>query len=400
MNYLGVYEEEAINVNTEIIVSNSSKITTLNAGGIIGNSSSALNRVNLISNSVYDSGLYVQSGCSITDLNAGGFAGKSSGMLEISNLDTMNFEVAEYTTGGDTGNGNDSGNKIDTLSSNEFRKYSNTDDKLQYAENMVVISGNANVGVVVGLSEARLSFIGGSTKKTELNKNGESIRISTTSTKVENGINIGSVVGKTIATVTSTTNNQTSLSITGDITSKMQVVVVASNDNAVNVGGMVGWIVGNSSGDTNNLSRNTIGVQNNGAFNYNGTVYSNVANLSFGGMVGTVEFGNDQEQLSVYNSAFGGALKIFGSHSDEATVYVGGTIGNLKGSLKSNSAENTGSDIVLMNNYNYGDVFVEYDNDSASENRKLNKLDSGYVFGGLIGGISAGENGKTMVIIE
>ncbi len=403
LNYLGVYEEEAINVNTEIIVSNSSKITTLNAGGIIGNSSSALNRVNLISNSVYDSGLYVQSGCSITDLNAGGFAGKSSGMLEISNLDTMNFEVAEYNTGGSS---SDSGDKLDNnlqskLNSNEFRDYlddndSKTyyDDKLQYAEDMVVISGNANVGVVVGLSEARFSFVGGSSKKTELNKNGESIRISTTSTKVENGINIGSVVGKTIATVTSTTNNQTSLSITGDITSKMQVVVVASNDNAVNVGGMVGWIVGNSSGDTNNLSRNTIGVQNNGAFNYNGTVYSNVANLSFGGMVGTVEFGNDQEQLSVYNSAFGGALKIFGSHSDEATVYVGGTIGNLKGSLKSNSAENTESDIVLMNNYNYGDVFVEYDNDSASENRKLNKLDSGYVFGGLIGGISAGENGK------
>lgn len=403
LNYLGVYEEEAINVNTEIIVSNSSKITTLNAGGIIGNSSSALNRVNLISNSVYDSGLYVQSGCSITDLNAGGFAGKSSGMLEISNLDTMNFEVAEYNTGGSS---SDSGDKLDNnlqskLNSNEFRDYlddndSKTyyDDKLQYAEDMVVISGNANVGVVVGLSEARFSFVGGSSKKTELNKNGESIRISTTSTKVENGINIGSVVGKTIATVTSTTNNQTSLSITGDITSKMQVVVVASNDNAVNVGGMVGWIVGNSSGDTNNLSRNTIGVQNNGAFNYNGAVYSNVANLSFGGMVGTVEFGNDQEQLSVYNSAFGGALKIFGSHSDEATVYVGGTIGNLKGSLKSNSAENTESDIVLMNNYNYGDVFVEYDNDSVSENRKLNKLDNGYVFGGLIGGISAGENGK------
>lgn len=400
LNYLGVYEEEAINVNTEIVVSNSSKITTLNAGGIIGNSSSALNRVNLISNSIYDSGLYVQSGCSITNLNAGGFAGKSSGMLEISNLDTMNFEVAEYIPGGDIGNGNDSGNKIDALSSNEFRKYLNADDKstiyddtLQYAENMVVISGNANVGVVVGLSEVRFSFIGGSSKKTELNNNGESIRISTTSTKVENGINIGSVVGKTIATVTSTTNNQTSLSITGDITSKMQVVVVASNDNAVNVGGMVGSIVGNSSGDTNNLSRNTIGVQNNGAFNYNGAVYSNVQNLSFGGMVGAVEFGNDQEQLSVYNSAFGGALKIFGSHSDEATVYVGGTIGNLKGSLKSNSAENTESDIILMNNYNYGDVFVEYDNNDKADN-KFKKLDSGYVFGGLIGGISAGENGK------
>ena len=367
LNYIGTFQDGSINTNIDIklgrlnngVVSNAVSVTNLYGGLIFGKTTSNINNVNLAGATI-SGGLYIantESSSAVTHLYAGGFAGSISSQITLRNIGTMNFEVATTSACG------------------QLDKDTFVTSTKNYPSYMVNVSNIANVGALIGDTSARVSIVGGTSSFGQLNSNGESLRVTGT-TLAE--INIGSVIGRTTAVVSE--QDAYSLSITGNIVSNAQIVVSSANTNAVNVGGIVGAIYGNSSTDENApLSRTMIGSDNNSTVNFIGAVYSSAQNINFGGIVGFASLANSSESLSISRGVFGGALKIFGTNTTNAEVDVnaGGSIG----SLESNNADSTITyNVSLENNFNYGDVFVEYD-------RNLKTVAS-YNFGGLIANVA------------
>ena len=367
LNYIGTFQDGSINTNIDIklgslnngVVSNAVSVTNLYGGLIFGKTTSNINNVNLAGATI-SGGLYIantESSSAVTHLYAGGFAGSISSQITLRNIGTMNFEVATTSACG------------------QLDKDTFVTSTKNYPSYMVNVSVVANVGALIGDTSARVNIVGGTSSFGQLNSNGESLRVTGT-TLAE--INIGSVIGRTTAVVSE--QDAYSLSITGNIVSNAQIVVSSANTNAVNVGGIVGAIYGNSSTDENApLSRTMIGSDNNSTVNFIGAVYSSAQNINFGGIVGLASLANSSESLSISRGVFGGALKIFGTNTTNAEVDVnaGGSIG----SLESNNADSTITyNVSLENNFNYGDVFVEYD-------RNLKTVAS-YNFGGLIANVA------------
>lgn len=367
LNYIGTFQDGSINTNIDIklgslnngVVSNAVSVTNLYGGLIFGKTTSNINNVNLAGATI-SGGLYIantESSSAVTYLYAGGFAGSISSQITLRNIGTMNFEVATTSACGQL-------DKDTFVTSTE-----------NYPSYMVNVSVVANVGALIGDTSARVSIVGGTSSFGQLNSNGESLRVTGT-TLAE--INIGSVIGRTTAVVSE--QDAYSLSITGNIVSNAQIVVSSANTNAVNVGGIVGAIYGNSSTDENApQSRTMIGSDNNSTVNFIGAVYSSAQNINFGGIVGLASLANSSESLSISRGVFGGALKIFGTNTTNAEVDVnaGGSIG----SLESNNADSTITyNVSLENNFNYGDVFVEYDSNL--------KTVASYNFGGLIANVA------------
>ncbi len=363
VNFFGSYRENTMESELDINILGSSTITTLNAGLVFGKNQSPLS-VRMASSS-FSGGLYVNSNSKITNLNAGGFVGRSTQSMNIRNLSGVNFEVAEYLSSG----------SLQNMDKNSFKLYK--DDNTQYAKNMVSVSGTANVGGVIGLTDATFSLTGDNSSYTEINSDGQSIRINSTASASQNAeVNIGSVIGKTVAVAG---QNNSSASITQNVLSNANILVTENNAGATkfNVGGMIGLIRGNSStSGTDKVNVAVNGSSSDNSVNYTGGVFSNVRNLSFGGMVGQADL-KSNEQLLINRTAFGGVLKIFGTKSNNGTIYAGGSLGHLYTQSTSTPT------LILTDNYNYGDVYAEYDNGVNGTDNGFTGMTT-YEFGGLV----------------
>ncbi len=389
VNNISNYGGASISLELDLRILSGVRVTeNVYAGLVFGQNSTTIDSVNL-NNSVLDGGLYVQSGASINNLYAGGFAGElSQNATNIRNIDTINFAVEAYVRGSSTS---------DEFTKDSFISYS--DDTAQYAKRMVAINGNANVGVLVGHTDARFTFSGSASVFTKLNDNGEFIRISTPQNKE---LNVGSLIGKFSAVSATDANATDTLVVTNNIVSKANIVVSQTGSSTdyteANVGGMIGSIVSSqdvTAPDSPALaSKSQIGNTSQNTINYIGAVFSNAHSINFGGIVGGVYFSNVNDSLTIQNGVFGGALKVFGSTSEE--VVAGGTVGALLSSTSSYNAEQV--NVTITNNYNYGDVFVEYDEYVAGRNT-LSELGS-YIFGGVLGEISSGTEGQNPYKIQ
>ncbi len=359
LNNLGIFQNEPLQTHVDIVINNTSssgtpEIANLYTGLIFGSieSASILNNINLF-NGNFDGGLYLSSRVTVNNLYAGGFAGKISGMVSLSNITSINYQVA------------DSDLLVNSNSDNLSQDSFNTRNYDKFTVNM---NGKARIGVIAGLVETRFAFAGGDLSYTRLNENGEAIRLSGSG-----DIAVGSVVGEVNSTVSNTTDS--SLQIDGNIVSYANIVVVEKDSDTANakIGGMVGYVGGGDTAGGNDSNARVVIGSPNASINYLGAVYTNIEDSYFGGIVGEVHLDSANDRVTLTNTVFGGALKVFGRRS--SNVYAGGSVGYLRGTTGLSLGNNY--NIYLTNNYNYGDVFVEYDS-------SLTQLSS-YTFGGLIG---------------
>ena len=359
INYLGAFEGNDITVETALVLLGSSSNLTVNAGLMIGSlESSTISQPIDFTGSVIKGGLYVEdsSTAAISTLNAGGFAGSlTSSNITLANISQINFEVV-----GRAPNSTKSENKLDI---NSFEDYS----KSTYRNPVNV--ANANVGGIIGYSDSRFTL----SLNERLNINdmlynsqngyigGDSIQLNVTGEA-----NVGSVIGYANVPASGSNSSASRLNINGALTSNANILVTGTTSN---VGGFIGKMVG-ASANGNTTSSASIQGQSNGLLRYNGGVFSSVANINFGGVVGDLAANCN---LTVDSTSFGGALKILGVNSENANVDAGGVIGSLGDNQPSQSVS-----ISISDTYNYGDVFVQYNNNT------FNSLSS-YYFGGIIG---------------
>lgn len=363
INYLGAFEGNDITVETALVLLGSSSGLTVNAGLMIGSlESSTISQPIDFTGSVIKGGLYVQnSSTAISGLNAGGFAGSlTSSNITLANISQINFEVV----GRESNSTLEPENKLDI---NSFEDYS----KSTYHNPVNVV--NANVGGIIGYSDSRFTL----SLNERLNINdmlynsqngyigGDSIQLNVT-----DEANVGSVIG--YANVPAAQSNR--LNINGALTSNANILVTGTTSN---VGGFIGKMVG-ASANENTISSAAIQGQSNGLLRYNGGVFSSVDKINFGGVVGNLAANCN---LTVNGTSFGGALKVFGANSNASYVNAGGVIGSVSG----NSPSSQPVSISINSTYNYGDVFVQYDNNT------FNSLSS-YYFGGIIGTVVSDVN--------
>lgn len=364
INYLGAFEGNDITVETALVLAGSSKNLTVNAGLMIGSfESSTISQPIDFTGSVIKGGLYVEdsSTAAISTLNAGGFAGSlTSSNITLANISQINFEVV--------GRAPNSilvpGNKLDI---NSFEDYS----KSTY-HNPVNVA-NANVGGIIGYSDSRFTL----SLNERLNINdmlynsqngyigGDSIQLNVTGEA-----NVGSVIGYANVPASGSNSSASRLNINGALTSNANILVTGTTSN---VGGFIGKMVG-ASANENTTSSAAIQGQSNGLLRYNGGVFSSIKTIYFGGAVGNLAANCN---LTVESTSFGGALKILGVNSENANVDAGGVIGR----VGENSSDSQSIILQINNTYNYGDVFVQYDNNT------FNSLSS-YYFGGIIGNVA------------
>lgn len=327
-------------------------------------SNTNVNSINF-SNSSFDGGLYaVQNGrnsfVTINNLHAGGFAGRLESAMVLANIGEMNFEVVSIQS-----------SSISSVY--DMTNTRNTFESSSYENNTLSVNGYAKVGIVVGSTNASFSMMGAGSDFTVLNRSGQTIRLS----NLGSGSSVGSVLGESTATLPNTVTSASTVNLTSGITSNAQFVVTSENVDAdVSVGGIIGSVRHEGTYTDNSSARVTIGATNTAYVGFIGAVYSNIENINFGGIIGSTMFSNASDSISLINTSFGGVLKVYGDSSRGGTVYAGGTIGALESSATSSNTHN----VTLTNAFNYGDVFVEYD-------ETLSSLNS-YVFGGLLGRIS------------
>ncbi len=361
LNYLGTFQDGNFQTNIDIVISSnsSSVFENLYTGLLFGaiGSSSALDNVNLY-NSNFEGGLFLSDTVTIENVYAGGFAGEINSVMSIGNITSINYQVADIDILEDSA--------VDNLSKDSF-------DSSSYNAYTVNMDGNAYVGGIVGKINTRFTFTGGSSAFTKINENGEAIRLTGSG-----NLYVGSVIGYVNSTVANT--NDLSVNIYNNIVSNASFVVVQDDNPAtVGIGGIIGYISGgDTAGDNDNNSRVAIGSSN-ASINYIGATFLSAETINFGGIVGNVAFDSPNDIVTLTNTAYGGALKVFGEKSNGGEVVFGGSIGNASGTAN----VTTGYNLNLVNNYNYGDVFVEYDT-----NASLKELGS-YTFGGLTGMIES-----------
>lgn len=350
LGVLGTFEEKTINIKLNFLINGDSNIQNLYSGLLIGQKDSpSLNFDG--QNSTVEGGLYVDqqnnTNLSIGNLVAGGIIGSNNGgAVKLSELNSINFEIVD-----------------DGL---DYVKLNKNDLKTSNYNGAVKVN-NANVGVVIGETKAQFSFTG-TASTTYINDSTistrNSIRIEGKEEQEKPSINIGSIVGYASASVNR-------IDINGKIMSSADFLVIATTSD-VNVGGIVGRVDESKSVSVEGLGSGEL-------IRYDGGLFSNSNNVKFGGIIGSytkaVALTIDDSGLSISNTSFGGVFKVLGSNSNDANVTAGGSLGYVNISNSANSAK-----IKLSNNYNYGDVFVQYD-----ENLKAL---SEYNFGGLVGNTS------------
>ena len=147
---------------------------------------------------------------------------------------------------------------------------------------------------------------------------------------------------------------------------KTNILVNNSSDAFVNVGGFIGGI----SDATTILSIGNLA--------YVGNVVSFAKNLVFGGIVGDAGYASSSDLIS--NAVFGGNLRHYvRSNIDNKTEYTDGILiaGGIVGNINIPK-----SSVNITEVYTYGNIFVNYPNNST---KYLNK----YCFGGIVGAIGA-----------
>lgn len=385
INYIGPYLGKDISTSTALHINTTSTGLNINTGLIVGEIvDSSIGQTDFTGANL-QGGLFVEQG-GINHLNAGGFAGKiTNGRIEIRNISKVNFEVV----GRETSNNN---NQI--LDINKFDDYSLSNNISP------VIVTSANVGGIIGyvngtdftLSQNERIYINDkifNSNNTYLG--GDSIQLkqqgATTNNdnNERNNINVGSIIGSAIVPTTASSTQTSKLKILGAITSNANILILKENDTSTadtstantadtstaNIGGLVGRILGGIN-EYNIISKASIQSQSNGLLRYDGAVFSSIKNINFGGVVGNLLNSCD---IEIMWTSFGGSLKILGENSNASNVNAGGVIGKFADSQSSNKLT-----LSIEYTYNYGDVFVQYDND------KFNSLTS-YYFGGIVGQI-------------
>lgn len=361
LGVLSTFQEEAINVDFNFMINNVTA-DTIYTGLFIGQkkSNSYLN-INGHA-SIVNGKLLIDDTSIIQNLYAGGIVGyNTSGNLNISQINTINFEVRQNANNNVNNSGWESLFKT---------SYSNSSD-------VIKIINNVNIGIVLGFSDSPFTFLGAN-GGTNLNSGNGNIKVQVPSS---GEINIGSVIGSV------NISSGVSINIQNEIIAKPYIFAEfveessSSNNNNlsndVNIGGIIGKIIGetSSSSSTEETSDPSVGINggnsNKQKIRFDGAIFSNVSKLNFGGVVGDA----NSVILKISNTSFGGVLKIWGARgasSNSDAIIAGGTLGHTGDSLS----------VKIENNYNYGDVFVE----SSGELGK-------YAFGGLIGfvSISVGE---------
>lgn len=333
--------------------------------GFAGNTN--INSINFAYSS-FDGGLYVvQNGTDnetnrveITNLYAGGFAGRLESAMTLSNISQMSYEVVSIT----------SSTSVDISSMDTTR---DTFDSSEYVSNTLDISGTAKVGIVVGSTSSTFSMQGTGSDFTVLNRNGQTIRLS----GLTSGSAVGSVIGESTSTLANSITGTSTINLTSGIVSNAQIVAIGDSEDAeVSVGGIIGQVVHDTTYEDSASARVSVGSLNTAYVGFIGAVYSNIENLNFGGIIGRTLFANSNDSINLTNTYYGGVVKIFGENSENSRAYVGGSVGSLESSQTSSSTYN----VRLINSFNYGDVFVEY-----NEFESLNH----YIFGGLLGRIES-----------
>ena len=133
-----------------------------------------------------------------------------------------------------------------------------------------------------------------------------------------------------------------------------------SNSDSLFIGGLAGRVLGTSEIEVNN-------------FLYTGTTVAFSETLKFGGLFGQI----GANETIINNSGYGGKVEFMDviSNNYSYNLTTGGIIGEIE--IGNASAEGQNFDIEISNSKTYGDVFVNYIDDSA-------KLTTFY-YGGIIG---------------
>lgn len=366
LDYLTTQDSLSINntIKFDISSTSKSKISILNVGGIFG-VQEATSKISLSGHSsIIENKLKLEA--SVESLNVGSYAGIiTGGAVKLANFQTFNLSMSDTDDPA-------------TPDQNSF------DTSTYMSEQGVEISGDANIGVVVGKAESQFEFRGGTNSDTTLNSRNEPIKL-TLNKKGEKtpSVNFGSVVGWTNAETSS--ESAKSLNIVNKIKSNAQVVV--EGDGNVNLGGMVGYIQGQASTETS--SNVQIGDETS-MLRFDGAFYTNVKAVTVGGILGKYQQ-TKRALLNIQKTSFGGAVKVYGENSNASSFTFGGTVGDLLYSYASQaSGINESEGLNIQSNYNYGDVFIEYD-------KNLTNIGE-YIFGGLTGNLSIADETNCNII--
>ena len=319
---------------------------TVYSGGIIGCvDGTTLNGNDSSAGTSIDSTLFITQG-SVGTLIAGGVIGGQPVIkqgeegisvfpLTIKNFNDINFDVV-------------SGDSVTYSPNKESLNGKYDDDENDEKVNAQYVSAtNAYVGGITGKAVASFTY---QSPITNINRDKQAIRIS------GSNIKLGSVLGEA----------NHSVSIKAGITSQAEFMVssTAEDENGVIVGGMVG----------DSLAENVEITETNATKpTYLGAVYSNAKNLIFGGALGNFASTHGETDLiNINNTIFGGVVKVYGANSNKineksGNITAGGTVGKIAATAKA----------YIQENYNFGDVFVEYGSGVDSLNS--------YNFGGIIG---------------
>ncbi len=349
-------------------------VENLNVGGYVGNFVNGEGQIEGMGSDI-DAGLLVKNSesakCTISSLNAGGIVGLSSHNLKVDNFTTVEFGVIGYINSNAT-------TKIKTQKEDLDGNYYELQGDKFYNVN---VSESANIGGIIGCQQGSLSV----TNIQSINEAPKDITIKGTSEIIQNAVNSFRVDANGAAKVTmgSVLGNFTGneLIIENNLDSYTEYSVINAGNNEAFLGGMVGY-----AGEIIKDSKITSKAETS-YLRYLGAIYSNTRNLIFGGMIGYIEVDDNtattgtvsKGSLTVERTVFGGVVKVFGENSNTGSITTGGTIGLVGGNSTYGKDNNISGAITLKNNYNFGDVFVEYSHLTSFNN--LNK----YNFGGLIG---------------
>ncbi len=195
-------------------------------------------------------------------------------------------------------------------------------------------------------------------------------------------ISVGGIIGKLTGNIT------TNVNITNTLNISVQGQSVQSDTGITDiayVGGMIGWWAG-VDGSAGTMS---INYDSSLYVSYTGNVLSNIAKLYFGGAVGYINKDYSSDTMIISNVVYGGAVRVYGSYFDGGAVYVGGVVGgfNLSSDDESNISNGTSnienSLFTIQNSYTYGDVFVNYQSYSSGKYNDCSL--NTYNFGGIVG---------------
>ncbi len=342
-------DDSTINTNIYFAITGSSKIDKLHIGGVLGKHlGSALDIVG--ESSILENIVQIENRATIEDSYIGSFAGLISAPIKLSGFETINLTIK---------NSNYNHNAPLDSKLNQEAFVNNEGSPIDYMNNegAPIATGNGYVGIVVGYSEAKFTFNANTSSTTSLNEGKQPIKLSSNSKDAT--VYFGSVLGGTNAV---STDENTSTSITGNIISNAQVAVEGKG--SAILGGMIGEVFA-SNGSKVEMTENPSKLRFDGAF------YTNVNSAIVSGVLGKY-YSSSNSNLLIQRTSFGGALKVYGNNSNDGSVTFGGTVGV----IDANGSDLT-SNVKLINNYNYGDVFSEF-NDNFSEIEI-------YRFGGLVG---------------